>query len=75
MGIEKIVDKLGRIVLPIEYRQQLGINTDDKVIVSLVDNKISISPIKRVCALCGAEILNTEGVRVCEACTKIIKET
>ena len=75
MGIEKIVDKLGRIVLPIEYRQQLGINTDDKVIVSLVDNQISISPIKSVCALCGAEILNAEGLRVCEACTKIIKET
>ena len=34
-GIEKEVDKLGRIVLPVKFRAQLGIKTEEKVLVSL----------------------------------------
>ena len=74
MGIEKTVDRLGRIVLPKEYRQRLGINTDDKVIISFVNDKISISPAKNICALCGVDIVNTGSLRICDACIKQIKE-
>ena len=73
-GIEKTVDKLGRIVLPIKYREQIGINTDDKVIVSLDDGVIIISPSRNVCALCGHEIQALSRYRVCRECARKIKE-
>jgi bifunctional DNA-binding transcriptional regulator/antitoxin component of YhaV-PrlF toxin-antitoxin module len=73
-GIERNVDKLGRIVLPIKYRERLEINTDDKVIVSLDEGVITISPSKNVCALCGREIQSFCRLRVCRECVKKIKE-
>ncbi len=73
-GIERAVDKLGRIVLPIKYREKLGIKTDDKVIISLEDGIITVSPTEGVCALCGAGIKESCKLRVCRACIKRIKE-
>ncbi|MBQ7344414.1 MAG: AbrB/MazE/SpoVT family DNA-binding domain-containing protein [Clostridia bacterium] len=73
-GIERSVDKLGRIVLPIKYREKLGIKTDDKVIISLEKGMITVSPAEGVCALCGAEITESCRLRVCRTCIKRIKE-
>ena len=32
VGLERKVDKLGRVVLPAEYRKQYGIHPGDKII-------------------------------------------
>ena len=55
-GIERSVDDLGRIVLPIKYRKRLGICSNDKVIVDVDRGVITISPMKGVCALCGESV-------------------
>ena len=73
-GIERSIDKLGRIVLPMEYREKLGIKTDDKIIISLDNGVIILSPAKRMCALCGKEIGISKEMRICDLCVKKIKE-
>ena len=44
-GIERSIDKLGRIVLPVSFREQLNLTTDDKIIISLEKGKIVLSSI------------------------------
>ena len=73
-GIEKEVDKLGKIVIPKQYRNKLGIMDNDKLTVSLVDTKIVLSPTQRRCILCEEKLL-TESERICAACTARIKNT
>ena len=74
MSIERSIDKLGRIVLPIKYREKLGIKTDDKVIINLDGETITVSPAKSVCALCGNSISKPGNIRICNACVNKIKE-
>ena len=52
-GIEKEVDNLGRIVLPVKFRRESGINACSKFIMSLEDESIVIRPANRHCALFG----------------------
>ena len=53
-GIERRIDKLGRLVLPISYRNALGLSENSRVRISLCDGEISISPIEEKCVICGA---------------------
>ena len=43
-GIEKRIDNLGRIVLPMSFRKKLGLKKQDIVVVSLKESTISIVP-------------------------------
>ena len=52
MQIEKEVDLLGRVVIPIELRRKFGIEVKDRVLFSLKDDTIRILPLKTCCALC-----------------------
>ena len=73
-GIERSIDKLGRIVLPISFREQLGLNTEDKILVTLENGKIILSPSKTICAVCGNDILESSDIQICSRCIKIVKE-
>lgn len=37
-GLERKIDELGRIVLPIEFRKTLGLNLKDPVEIFLLEN-------------------------------------
>lgn len=74
MGIKRKVDKLGRIVLPMQYRKKLGIVTDDTVIVSLKNDTITVSPTKQLCSLCGRRDIFPSDLSVCSTCIRKIKE-
>ena len=74
-GIERSVDDLGRIVLPIKYRKRLGICSNDKVIVDVDRGVITISPMKGVCALCGEAIQSESRVRLCRMCIDKVKKS
>ena len=41
-SVERKVDELGRIVLPIELRKQLGISEKDKLQISIEGNRITL---------------------------------
>ena len=73
-GIERNVDKLGRVVIPISYREKLGIKTDDTVVITLRDEFIAIAPSKKICSLCGKGIEHTLDISACDECIKRIKE-
>ena len=72
-GIERSVDKLGRIVLPKKYREKLGLKTDDKVIISLDDGELTVSPVKCICIMCNRTLSIPNSIRICQTCINIIK--
>ena len=74
-GIEKEIDNLGRVVLPINFRHKLGLQSKDKVLVSLNDSGIIISPVEKRCALCGVKLAYDEKLRLCSSCIAEIKAT
>ena len=73
-GIERKIDNLGRIVIPISYRKALGLNNEDSVTVSLENGNIIISAKKHMCAICGKILEHTADIRICQDCIKSIKE-
>lgn len=73
-GIERKIDNLGRIVIPISYRKALGLKSEDSLMISLKKDEIIISAKKHVCAICGNAMDRAENMRVCKSCIKAIKE-
>ena len=72
-AIEKEVDSLGRVVIPINFRRKLGIEANSKVTVSLGNGVISIFPLDTRCALCGKAAVEKKEIRLCEKCILKIK--
>ena len=73
-GIEKQIDKLGRIVLPKSYRDKLGLCSNDKVLLSLENSVITISVKENLCALCAKRLQSPQEIRLCEACIARVKK-
>ena len=68
-GIEREIDRLGRVVIPIEFRKKLGIEFNSKVLISLSNGEIIITAQKSHCALCGKEIdANYHELQLCGKC-------
>ena len=72
-GIEKNIDKLGRVVIPIEYRKALGIEIDSCVTISRHGQEIIISAAQTSCALCGEKTELSPKYRLCKKCVLDIK--
>lgn len=51
-GIVRAVDSLGRLVVPKEFRKELGIKEHDEVEISLEDGYIKIKPYEIKCVFC-----------------------
>ncbi|MBQ7344282.1 MAG: AbrB/MazE/SpoVT family DNA-binding domain-containing protein [Clostridia bacterium] len=67
------IDKLGRIVIPMTYRKQLGIKEYDEISIDQVGSTIIISPLKGVCRLCGSRVDASTKMQLCESCIKQVK--
>ena len=72
-GIEKGIDLLGRVVIPIKFRRVLGLDAGAKVFVSLEEDLIIISPKDKRCALCGVVISEKNKMRLCSLCISKVK--
>ena len=72
-GIEKEIDELGRVVLPIEMRRTLGLQSKSKVILKMENNRILLSPKEKCCALCGKTGCVHADFRLCGACIERIR--
>lgn len=72
-GIEREVDSLGRVVIPIKFRKKLGIDNNSVVLISYEDDVIIISPKNKCCALCGKSIDAQQKFRLCKSCISEIK--
>lgn len=69
------IDKLGRIVLPADYRKALNMNENTQLALSIVKGSIIINLAETTCKLCGStNIILEKGIGVCNACIKKIKQ-
>lgn len=75
-GIKREIDKLGRIVLPIELRRSLEIETGDAVEIHVEDDRVILKKYKPSCIFCsGNEGMTTyKGKNVCAACVAELKK-
>ncbi len=72
-GIEKEVDRLGRIVIPIEYRKRLGITAGSRVEFFLNGDLLCLEVSASICALCGNHLEREAPIRLCKSCIESIK--
>lgn len=55
-GIPRTIDRLGRIVVPVEFRRALGIGDHDLVEISLDGDRIVMIKLERACTFCGTSV-------------------
>ena len=74
-GMVRSVDELGRIVLPIELRRNLGINEKDSLEIYGNGNQIILKKYEPACVFCGnaSNIKNFGEKNVCSDCIEKIK--
>ena len=72
-GIERRVDKLGRVVLPIGYREHLGLTENSRVNISMENEAILISPVGEKCVMCGSKEEINKSLSLCPHCIERVK--
>ena len=75
-GITRPVDILGRVVIPMEIRENLGINAKDLLEIYVEGNKIVLTKHNDSCLFCSTEddLVNFDGHKICKSClTKLAK--
>lgn len=75
-GIVRKVDELGRIVLPVETRNVLGIKTKDALEIYMDKDTIVLRKYEPACMFCGnaGEATRFGGKLICKECFKHISE-
>ncbi len=76
-GISRTIDRLGRIVVPVEFRRALGIGDHDLVEISLDGHRIVMVKQERTCTFCGAsaDLREHRSKLVCAACVSQLSST
>ena len=71
-GIVRKVDELGRIVIPIEMRRTLGVDSHDPIEMSVDGESIILRKYAPGCVFCGNpnEIIDFHGKRICRDCIR-----
>ena len=71
------VDELGRVVLPEEMRQALGIAKESEVSITLTEKTILIESAENRCDACGKikqRLIPFGNISVCDDCLDTLKE-
>ena len=74
-GVVKELDHLGRSVIPKEMRRTLQIKDKDLLEVSLENGRIVIEKFRDCCVICSSldQLLNVNGVSICQLCINQLK--
>ena len=74
-GVVRKVDELGRVVLPIELRRNLGINEKDSLEIYVDGSQIILKKYDPACVFCGesAGVTLFKEKRVCARCLAEMK--
>ncbi|MFO8076058.1 MAG: AbrB/MazE/SpoVT family DNA-binding domain-containing protein [Egibacteraceae bacterium] len=54
-GIRRKIDDLGRVVIPSQFRHELGIDEGDELEITLEADRVVIEAAVDQCTFCGAE--------------------
>ncbi len=76
IGIIRKVDKMGRIVIPSELRQLLGIAVEDDMEIYSEGDRVVLQKFKPNCTFCGSteELKLFSGKCICASCMKTLRE-
>ena len=71
-GITRRIDELGRIVIPIELRNKLGIAEKDPLEIYVEDSNIVLKKFETSCIFCGnaKKLSEYQGKLICNKCLK-----
>lgn len=74
-GITRRLDKLGRIMLPMELRRNLEISNDDPIEIYVEGSSVVLRKKECACMLCGQEkdVLEFKSRRVCRNCLETLR--
>ncbi len=72
--VNRKLDELGRVVLPRDYREALGLTPQTPLTMDLAGDTIVIKKRTLTCALCGAEIPEDSKVTLCKKCIAKVKK-
>jgi len=75
-GIVRKVDELGRVVLPVELRQTMGIETDTQLNVRRDGQTIVIQKVEVMCVFCGnkGKLKVHKGKKICAECLRLLRQ-
>jgi transcriptional pleiotropic regulator of transition state genes len=75
-GITRPIDKLGRVVIPMELRRTFNLNVDDRMKFFTEGNKIIIEKDEEGCTFCNSRHNLTEfgGQKVCGYCREDLRK-
>ena len=75
-GIVRKVDELGRVVIPVELRRTLNIDTKDALEIYVDEEKIIFKKYQPACIFCGdaEDVMNFKGKNICPSCLEDISE-
>lgn len=70
VGVVRKVDELGRVVIPIEVRRNLGIAEKDPLEIYVDSEKIILKKYEPTCIFCGeaGSIKHFRGKKICKEC-------
>lgn len=68
----KKIDDVGRVVLPKDIREEVGLRLNDMLKIDVENEKIVISKAEDTCVFCGKpeQLKKFMGKTVCESCVK-----
>ena len=71
-GIIRRLDKLGRVVLPIELRRSLDWNEHDRIEIFIEDERVVLQKYEPNCLFCGGtkNLKEFRGKQVCARCVE-----
>ena len=71
-GIIRRLDELGRVVIPIELRNQFGIVEKDPIEIFVEGSSIVLKKLESNCIFCGnsSDLINFHDKLVCKNCIK-----
>lgn len=74
-GVQRKIDGLGRIVIPMEIRNKLEISQNDPLEIHVEGNAIVLRKCEPDCTFCGSSrgVVEYKGRNICEKCLKEIK--
>ena len=72
--VSRKIDKLGRIVLPMDFRKALGLEGEAEVVLGINGNTITVKSVDNSCKLCGSMVEVSSSIRVCSECIRKIRE-
>lgn len=74
--MERRMDELGRVVVPMGIRKALGWTQGTRLKMTVEGDTVALKKSESCCSFCGSvhELKDVKGVRVCEKCITDIKQ-